>query len=361
MKTNKQTNSRKNKTTRDTLMFAVDLLMLALIIVNLVFIVFDWNFTHRFFRDFLSRVFPDFYRFYAHDIHPYFLIYDLYFVAAFVAEILIRWAFAIKNKTYGAWFLYPVVHWYDVLGCLPQGVFRWLRLLRIFSVSMRLHRLGIVNLRQTYPLRKLDQLYQIFLEEITDRVLVNLLEAIKREVIKESTSKNNIIADVLKPHRASLSKWITERVQTVTQANYNAFRNELKKQIEDTVREGFASSKEMKRVENIPLVGKQIFTSLEETISDVTFELVESGARHVSSEKNTALIEEAVNNAFDSILLPEKNEEISNIIKDICAQIIERMKADIATKSLLLKKREEDALGELDELIHDKRDNGKAA
>jgi len=349
----KETVQVKYETTGDKLLFLVDLVMMLLILINLVFIIFDWSFTHAFFRNFLREVFPPFHNFYATQVHPNFLLYDLYFVAIFVAELLVRWVVAIKNKTYGAWFLYPVVHWYDVLGCIPQGVFRWLRLLRVFSISMRLHRLGIINLRETYPWRKVDQVYQIFLEEITDRVLVSFLDGIKREIIKESTSDSNIIAEVVKPHRDSLSKWITQRIQTVTETNYNAFREDLKEQIETTVREGFESSKEMKRVEKIPLVGKQIFNSLEDTISDITFELIESSAKNVSSEKNTRLMEEGIKSIFDSILSEKKNEEVNEIVKDICVQTIEKVKADIQTKSWLLAKKEEEALGDLNDLLHD--------
>lgn len=353
--TAKEKERGKSKTTGEKFLFAVDLVMMVLIIVNLVWLIFDWSFTHTFFRNFLRSAFPEFYEFYAGQIHPDFLLYDMYFVAIFVAEVLIRWVFAIKNKTYGAWFLYPVVHWYDVLGCIPLGVFRWLRLLRIFSISMRLHRMGLINLRETYIFRKIEYVYQIFLEEITDRVVINFLDAIQREIIKESTSKSNVIAEVIKPHRDSLAKWITQCIQTVTETNYNAFRDDLKQQIETTVREGFASSKGMKRVESIPLVGKQIFNSLEDTISDITFELIESSAKNVSSEKNTALMEEGIKSVFDSILSEQKNEEISEIVKDICAQTIEKMKDDIKTKSWLLEKKEEEALGDLSNLLHDKK------
>ncbi|MES2621851.1 MAG: hypothetical protein V4615_13460 [Bacteroidota bacterium] len=346
-----ETTSVKYKTTGEKLLFWVDLAMMVLIIFNLIFIIFDWSFTHQVFRNFLSQVFPPFYEYYATQIHPNFLRYDIYFVAIFVAELLIRWAVALKNKTYGAWFLYPVVHWYDVLGCIPLGVFRWLRLLRIFSISMRLHRLGIINLRETYLWRKVDQVYQIFLEEITDRVLVSFLDGIKREIIKESTSDSNIIADVVKPHRDSLSKWIAQRIQTVTETNYEAFRDDLKDQIETTVRDGFASSKGMKRVESIPLVGKQIFNSLEDTISDITFELIESSAKNVSSEKNTRLMEEGIKSIFDSILSEKKNDEVNEIVKDICVQTIDRVKADIQTKSWLLAKKEEEELGDLNDLL----------
>jgi hypothetical protein len=203
-------NILEEKSTGEKFLFAFDLLMMILIIINLAFIIFDWNFTFLFFRNFIHRLSPEFYQFYATQVHPDFLLYDVYFVIIFVAEVVIRWVFAIKDKTYEAWYMYPIVHWYDVLGCIPLGVFRWLRLLRVFSISMRLHRMDIINLRDTYPFRKLNQLYQIFLEQITDRVLVNFLDAIKREVIKESTSDSNIIADVIKPHRELLSKWITQ-------------------------------------------------------------------------------------------------------------------------------------------------------
>lgn len=60
------------------------------------------------------------------------------FVSIFIAELLIRWMVTIHQKTYHKWFFYPVIHWFDVLGCIPVGSFRWLRLLRVFSILYRL-------------------------------------------------------------------------------------------------------------------------------------------------------------------------------------------------------------------------------
>ncbi len=89
---------------------------------------------------------------------------------------MIRWAVAIARGTYHRWFFYPFVHWYDLLGCIPVGSFRWLRILRVVSLMFRLQKMGVVDFRDTYIGRSVIKYYRILVEEVSDRVVINVLE-----------------------------------------------------------------------------------------------------------------------------------------------------------------------------------------
>ena len=112
MKVNVENLKRSHQIT----LFLVDAIMLFLISVNLIWIIFDSLFVSDLFRSLLNGISPTFTSFYASQIHPDFVTYDLMFVAVFITEFVLRWGVAIYQKTYHRWFFYPFVHWYDLVA-----------------------------------------------------------------------------------------------------------------------------------------------------------------------------------------------------------------------------------------------------
>jgi hypothetical protein len=199
--------------------------------------------------------------------------------------------------------------------------------------------LGVINLRKTYLYQKVTLVYDIIIEEITDRVIINALDEIQKEIVKQAPSKNSTFAEVVKPHQRAIAKWLTHKIQFTTESSYKEYKTELHAIIEDTVRTGFKNSAGLKRLEGIPVVGKQIVSSLEETLSDASFELIDSSAVNIYSEKNRQLMEDAIcstiNNLFADSRADQKDkgdEEISAIIKEIFAEVIEGMKTSVNSK-----------------------------
>src|SRR6056297_2996636 len=134
-----------SKRTREALGLVVDVTMLVLIVANLTLIIVDWGFATTFVQGQLQTFTPGVYRWYDQTIHQHFVFYDLLFVSVFVTEILVRWGLAIYRQRYHRWFFYPFVHWYDVLGCIPVGSLRSLRLLRLIAMVPKMQRIGLVD------------------------------------------------------------------------------------------------------------------------------------------------------------------------------------------------------------------------
>ncbi|MGJ8687323.1 MAG: hypothetical protein ACSHWQ_07580, partial [Spongiibacteraceae bacterium] len=110
----------------------IDLAMVSLAIINLLWIVFDSAWSVIELRNMMAYVLPAAWLDNYAVVNERFFRIDLIFVSIFIAEFLSRWAFALFNKVYGHWLAYPILHWYDILGCIPVAEFRWLRILRIY-------------------------------------------------------------------------------------------------------------------------------------------------------------------------------------------------------------------------------------
>lgn len=326
----------------------VDLLMIFVAVVNISIIIFDWHFQFAFFRNFLKDNFTGFFYWYKDSIQPDFILYDTIFVVIFITELLISWSIAVKEKTYQRWWSYPLVHWYDTLGCIPIGIFRWMRLFRIISVLLKLHRFGIINLKDNFLYRNVKGVYTSFTNRVTDKVLINLVSGIQRATTsekkkpeKDEEQQEGYIAEAVKPDQEELARVLVAKLQRTAQQNYLNHKDELKNTIFGIVKDGFDNSDEFKKIEQLPVVGKQITQSLESTIGDISYHLVESLFNKLTSEETGKLIQDSINTSINAVVdgqevphvADQKDEELNRIIRNILGRILERVKVDIEKSS----------------------------
>lgn len=344
---NKKVNWYDVKNRGNIFQLTVDVFMLIVVVLNLLFIIFDWHFQFDFFQDFVQSISYEFYDWYKVEVHPNFLFYDVFFVSIFIAELLISWILAIKNKTYRRWWFYPFVHWYDVLGCIPIGVFRWLRFFRVISMMIKLHQMGVMNLRENVFYKIIKDIYVTFTNKVTDRVLKNLVTGIHREVTKDvqpnkaKKKESSVFSDAVEPDLAQLSKVLRQKIQSVASQNYTQHRKEWKKRIEAEVRDGFEQSEEIKKIDKLPLVGKQITQTLEKSLSDITYQLIDSLFQQVTSDETGKLLEETFQTSVKSALKKEhdemninaEDEELNRILRKVLGRILERIIENIGVEA----------------------------
>ena len=213
-------NLKRLRPNLDGLGFLIDVGMILLVIANLSLILFDWIYRVEAVQSAMETYTPDFYRFYSDSIHANFFEIDLAFVSVYLTEFVIRWAAAIARQTYHRWFFYPFVHWYDLLGCIPVGSFRWLRILRVVSLMYRLQKLGVVDFRDTAVGATVIKYYRILMEEISDRVVINVLDGAQREIRSGGAMMHRIEQDVLAPRRAQLVDYVAGRIADATRRSH---------------------------------------------------------------------------------------------------------------------------------------------
>lgn len=126
-------------------------------------------------------------------------------------EFFYRWIVAIIEKSFAAWYFFPIFYWYDLLGCVPIASFRWLRLIRVFSLPQALHKLGLINWKKTIFYKEHFRQYtNILVEEVSDRVIIKSLEGVKAEVSKGNPVTDQIIREVIRPKAQKLVKWLLQ-------------------------------------------------------------------------------------------------------------------------------------------------------
>ncbi len=294
--------------------FVLDALMIFLLVINLSWIVFDWLFQYQPIRDLLYAAAPGFTDKYAITIHPRFILIDLTFVSIFLTEFFIRWVMAVYHRVYHRWFFFPFIHFYDLLGCIPVGGFRFLRLLRIISITYRLQKAGVIDLSQSPLVAFIRKYYGILIEELSDRVTINILTDIQQEVRHGGPVVDRIVSEVVMPHKESLVEWASHRVEKVATQNYARYRDDIHAYVRERITLAVDENKEFARLEQIPIFGSAVRNTVEKAISDIVFHVVNGIIQDLASQRNRTLIDETADILFDAILFKEEDSELNRMV-----------------------------------------------
>lgn len=320
---------------------AEDLSMLLLLILNLTFIIFDWLFQSELFRSLVFSVSAGFHDFYAAHIHPDFVFYDLIFVSIFLAEFFLRWVRAAIRNEYDKWYFYPFIHWYDLIGCIPIGAFRFLRLLRLISIGIRLHKMGWIDLTNMPLFSFFIHYFNLFVQEVTDRVTLKILSNVQQELEDGTPVIDRIIEDVIIPRRNVLVGWISERLRLAASRGIELHESEIKDYVQVKINLAVEKNKELRNLENVPILGNYIVGQIEAAISDIVFSVVNGLIADLGSDKSRFFVED-----ISELLLTEDEEGDSNQIEYLNMQLATVISESLSIIMARIEKKDLNALNQ---------------
>ncbi len=296
--------NRENlRSSHQMIWFLIDFLMLGLLIINLSFIIWDSIYNFVAIQNLLEDHLPAVNSAYK-PIHENFIFFDLIFVSIFLSEFFLRWGYSVKAKIYDRWYFYPFIHWYDLVGCIPVGSLRFLRILRVISIIYRLHQYKIIDVTSSRMYRFVMFYYDAFMEELSDRIVLKVLSGVQEEVKRGSPLVERIQNDILYPRRGMLSDWLSERVAMAAQHGYVPNRGALRAYLEHRVDNALKQNLELSRLKYLPVVGPTIQDTLENAVGDIVANVIHQILEDLASSSNHAFIEDIVN-----VFLPEPGEE----------------------------------------------------
>jgi hypothetical protein len=322
----------------------LDLFMVVLVLVNLGFIIFDTLYAAEAFRAALQAVVPAFNQFYGERVHPHFLFYDLFFIAIFLAEFAFQWIVAARKQTYARWYFYPFLHWYDLIGSIPIGSLRLLRLLRIISLLVRLQKMGVIDLTGTRPYRFFMFYFNVFIDEVSDRVIVRTLDDLRREVEDDTPIGRKIIDDVIAPQREALIRHASQRIGLIAQRSYQHRQQAIREYVETVISEAVASNDGIRNLARVPVVGKAVVNTLRQSINDIVYQIFDRTMQDLSAAENNRLVDETVTVVIDALL--EDHPQLGELGTQLTLEAIELIKERVRVqhwKEALRRQREEQA------------------
>ncbi|MDF3029501.1 MAG: hypothetical protein K0R03_59 [Moraxellaceae bacterium] len=311
-------------------LLALDLVVLLLTTIDLLWLLADALLLSTGLGVLAGRAFPAFMAQYRGEWHETLLVYDSLFTVFLVGELLLRWAVAVARRTYHRWFFYPFANWYDVLGSIPLPQFRVLRLLRVVSILYRLHKLGVVDLAESRTFTALRRYYRIVLEELSDRIVVNVLEGVQREIRSGTPLTHRLSENVLQPRRDVIVPWLADLIADTSAHAYGLHRERLAAYLETIVREAVATNPELQRVKRILLgAGPALEDQLQKIISGLLTQTLDQALTDLGQRGNAA-VQDVAGGIFDTVVMP--HAERDEAIRQIALDILEVVKAQVAVQ-----------------------------
>jgi len=328
----------------------VDFLMMGILIANLILILFDWIFTIRFINVLLQDHLPYFFNLYQVNIHEHFQTIDLVFVIIFLSEFGLSWTVAIIKGTYSKWFFYPFFHWYDLIGCIPIGSMRFLRALRAFSILNRLQNIGVIDLRKTVVYSYIKKYYEIIIEEISDRVIVNILKSVQDELMDGGEVMDRIIERVVKPRQDVITTWISRRIEHVLSKGVMSRRQEIHDYVNEVVNAGLRNNQDIRTISQVPVMGKVIAESIEKTISNVVNNMIDTIIADLGSQKNKVLVHDISEVVIEVLEFKDDDDNLNRLVTDVAIEVVEEVKKQVKVKKWLAREQAENGLKESERL-----------
>ncbi|WNL41761.1 ion transporter [Halomonas sp. PAMB 3264] len=303
-----------------------DFFILAAVIANLALLLFDSLFLLGWFEQLVQRASPGFHDFYDAEIHSRFFAIDLVFVTIFVIDVLLGWTAAIIERRYHRWFFYPFIHWYDVLGCIPLAGFRWLRALRVLSLVHRLHRLGLIDVRNWSSFRFVMKYYDILLEELSDRIALRLMGNVQQQILAADSLTERLVDRVIMPRKSELIKEISQRLESTVGKAYQQNRQEIMTSIDALITRTLLETPEIQRLNRLPM-GETASSAMQASLSGVAQRLVDELALGIHSPEFRQMIERTADSGFDSWLTVDDTS--AHVTEQVLYDILEMLKEQV--------------------------------
>lgn len=314
----------------DTIGFSIDMAMIVLVIANLGLIIFDWFFAMEWLQQQLAQWLPTFFTFYRDTIHADFVFWDTLFVVIYLSEFVLRWAFAVGRRSYDRWYYYPFAHWYDLLGCIPVGSFRWLRILRLVSLLYRLQRHGLIDLSETWLGALLLRYYRVLVEEVSDRVVINVLEGAQRELRTDAPLVQRIETEVLLPRKRALLDFAAVTLIDAADHGHRQWRLALGGYIASLTREALTHTSVGATIHAIPGAGPRILASLSAQAEEIGLAFAD---QIIADLKNPAH-RDTVDDVLESLIARAGGDRhtLDFLIRDTLLALLDQVKEQVAVK-----------------------------
>lgn len=328
----------------------LDMIMLGLLLLNLLFLLFDGLYNTAFIQDTLSAWSPAFVSFYD-PIHRNFILVDLVFITIFLTEFFVRWMVAIKTEEYLRWYFFPFLRWYDLVGCIPLGGTRIFRFLRLFSILYRLHKNKIIDLNDTGIYRFFAFYYDVFVEELSDRIVVKVLTDAQQDIAAGSPLIEDISQNVIAPRRPVISSWLSGIVNHLGQSiNDSKHGDVIRRHVKESVGKAVRENAQVSTLSYVPVVGRTIENTLESAVTDI----VTASIVNLLTDLEAKDIEDFVSSGLKDFTPEEQNldKEFLLVVNE-CIEAIKNHVSQQRWKSQLIEKQQQKKAARMKPVVDD--------
>jgi hypothetical protein len=250
---------------------------------------------------------------------------DLPFLLVFVFEFFARWGLALKRREYKRWYLFPIFHWYDVLGMIPTKHMRIFRLFRIGSIYVRLRRSALSSVGDDILTRIGGYFYGIIAEEVSDMVALRILSETQEEV-RDGTHAR-ILATTLGPRKEEVQRVVANQVR------HAVAHGEVQRKLRGLLRPAIErAAEEARSVNMIPLPASMVRPLFRQIGETVVEDFLHAVTATIDSDRGQEALEDIVGTLIDDLAADPVLSEAEDLSREVAVEILEEMKKSVRVK-----------------------------
>ncbi|MGE8540360.1 MAG: preprotein translocase subunit SecA [Acinetobacter sp.] len=270
--------------------------------------------------------------FYREYLHPWVITTEAWFIIFLIAELSIRWIIAIVQKHHQRWFFFPFIHWYEIVAIIPY--LRFLRLFRAGIIAYRLYEMGYQIFPKSWQNKALFY-YRVVMEELSDRVVITVLDGLKHE-LNTSTTHKDLISNVIQHHRELFSQVLAEVLQENLSKELKAERERIAASVGQIVNQAIEDTPELTQLLRlIPLVGGRIeqqIQSIGQRLGEnITHGLIDPLAYPASSTHKHPNLYADIAQRVSRIEI-EKNEKLDELVRSAVFESLDAVRKQVKVK-----------------------------
>lgn len=267
--------------------------------------------------------------FYRSYLHPWVITTEAWFIIFLIVELAIRWLLSIIQKHHARWWFFPFIHWYEIVAIIPH--FRFLRLFRAGIIAYRLHELGYKVVPDSIRLKAIFY-YRVVMEEISDRVVITVIDGIKHE-LDTSSSHKKIIHDLVDHHRQLFTVTLSSMLQESLAKALQQQQPIITQKVGHIVNQAIEDTPELTQLLRlIPIVGSRIeqqIQSIGQRLGEnITAGLIEpfTASSFERPNENYLLIAEKVSQ------LNIDNQYLEELVESVVYESLEAIRKQVKVK-----------------------------
>ena len=297
------------------LFLVYDIFMVFIIVFNLFCLGMNFFLMSNIGEWFFNTIhLPNVLEFYRSYLHPWVITTEAWFIIFLITELAVRWAIAIVNKHHARWWFFPFIHWYEILAIIPH--LRFLRLFRAGIIAYRLHEIGYKVVPDNIRI-KAAFYYSVIMEELSDRVVISVIDGVRQE-LETSSSHKKIIHDLVDHHRQLFTVALSSLLQESLAKTLQEQQPMITKKVGIIVNKAIEDTPELTQLLRlIPLVGGRIEQQIQsigqrlgENVSIGLIEPFTAGSAHNPNENYQLIAEKVSELNIDNHYLEELVESV---------------------------------------------------
>lgn len=178
------------------------------------------------------------------------------------------------------------------------------------------------------------------MEEVSDRVIVNMINGVQDELNTGTPLIKKIIDEVIYPKKQMLVEMITVQVRGGLKDMQPKYENELKEYVNHRVGSAIEKTPEVKVINKVPVFGPVVSSAIEKIVSDVVFHVINDLLKDISLAKSTEIVNNVTEMFFESVQGDVKSGQYS-VFEGMLSDSLEMVKDSVKIQQWKLKEIEQ--------------------